>query len=1034
MGKTKQSKTSITPPAETDQSTLKKHGKSTTKSLKAATLKTPHSLQPVKTTESLMSNGQEKSAKKCTRITFKFKKQDGLLATVKRKGSTKKSVTHDELKRVTKFKKSTNLKKLAKVEKTVKLKTSACTKLRTTTKTRRTPVESEEVSRLKTTAFYRELFKKYTNIKKPTVGNGLLRKSTNLKKPAKAEKNVKTKTLAYSKLRTTTKLRTPVESEEAAILKTTVVNGLLKKSTSFKKRAKKEKTVGVKTPCVCINLRPPTESRWTSVEVEEVDRLKTTVNRLLRKSTSFKKQAKVEKTAPIKTPAWSPKKTPTELRTPVESEEVDRLKTTVVNGLFRKSTNFKKQAKVGKAVPIKTPVCTKSKAPTEFRTPVESEEAARLKTTVVNGLLKKSTSFKKPAKKKKLVGVKTPSVCTNLRPPTESRWTSVESEEVARSETTVVNRLLRKSTSFKKQAKVQKKVKKKTPACSKLRTKTKLRTPVECEEAASSKTTVVNGLLNKYTNLKKPAKVQTTVKIKTTACTKSKAPTESKTPVESEEADRLKTTNYNRLLKKPAKVQETVRLKTPMCTSLRAPTKSRTPVGSEEASRLKKSSKLANQNKPQKAKSKLEESVELKTNAKSKQICSALGCSHPRVKFGCTFYSFPKNKKLARKWMTAAKCDVAENKITRTKLITGNHLRLCNCHFEKQPTPTNKVVPTIFFNVAPSFETEPISNSAPHQGRKLKKKSLDQVQDEQPAKKSCSQENDFWKHYHQLMEDSSSYKKACDSLKLLSLQNVKDSDSVFEMYTGLPNYAIFKLLHDYLKLDVEKVKPEPFHIVEDVEDAEMNSQQPLTSEEELFLFLVGSRTGNSASDLSVRFGVSEETYRFTFASWAVFVSTKLEDFYETEAAKGGDTFVAVDFTALFSDSPSVFCVKNQNSSRSEIRKLTFLCLNDKGAVTGVLTMPDDQAVVKISPNKYLDFTKVHNQFNNPTRVPRMPERNKCATSSNDIDRTIDRIKRFSYLRKQVDPTQLDIFERVFKACAYLTNFQSAFRMTGTLKE
>ena len=64
-----------------------------------------------------MSNGQEKSAKKCTRITFKFKKQDGLLATVNRKGSTKKSVTHDELKRVTKFKKSTNLKKLANVAK-----------------------------------------------------------------------------------------------------------------------------------------------------------------------------------------------------------------------------------------------------------------------------------------------------------------------------------------------------------------------------------------------------------------------------------------------------------------------------------------------------------------------------------------------------------------------------------------------------------------------------------------------------------------------------------------------------------------------------------------------------------------------------------------------------------------------------------------------------------------------------------------------------------------------------------------------------
>ncbi len=315
------------------------------------------------------------------------------------------------------------------------------------------------------------------------------------------------------------------------------------------------------------------------------------------------------------------------------------------------------------------------------------------------------------------------------------------------------------------------------------------------------------------------------------------------------------------------------------------------------------------------------------------------------------------------------------------------------------------------------------------------------------------------------------YRKACKTFKLLSLLDIKDDDGAFERYTGIPTYAVFKVLHDYLKPN-SKCSGE-----KSARDTLSNStKRTLTSQEEFFMFLVTIKTGNLASDMALRFGITKPTFSVIFASWAVFVSNMLDDFGKTvmkpHASKFEEveTFIVIDCTALL---PKIQTQPNREGPQK--RRLLCVGISQQGVVTSVLGNLKGSASVEVASSTSKDMNQNSDQSENshiivdhdqdetaekvpgeettaegtpaeeapaeeapaeeipaektPTMITDKEQLNTgCPTrkkTSHHVDITLNRIRQFCYLKQEVEPCNVDLYEQVFKACAYLTNFQPA---------
>ncbi|XP_071784608.1 uncharacterized protein [Asterias amurensis] len=458
-----------------------------------------------------------------------------------------------------------------------------------------------------------------------------------------------------------------------------------------------------------------------------------------------------------------------------------------------------------------------------------------------------------------------------------------------------------------------------------------------------------------------------------------------------------------------------------------------------------------------------------------KDKCAAFGCSHKKSKSRCAFYSFPRYSKANQKWIKASRCNLSKDGFTKKKNFSSRNLRLCECHFARVPYPRTSsqrlknIVPTLFNFLAADFK----ASSKP-----VKRVKRIPIMSAKPLEKPTSPENNcrpsfyqqmkhflskeaynavdscapsFWKNYHQLEKEVMTLKATCNSTKVLSLQNIKCNDSVFETYTGLPNYATFEVLCGYMAMNASclwRFKALPFGEFTFIDTINVN-RQTLTIEDQLFLFLVAVRTGSSSKDLAIRFSISERLVNNIISSWAVFVSDTLEKFYNTTVTKKAKFNVAVDYTALFSESPALLTTQQNETIIS--RRLIAVGFSRYGVVTSVLSTKRGHAFARVStthnestdsaskqpsslgPVKHEQGTKILPNSSQPGDVSSLVITEDLSKSHMTpmstaevfhVERALNRIKQFHYLQKQVEPSMEDMYEQVFKACAFLVNFQS----------
>ena len=105
--------------------------------------------------------------------------------------------------------------------------------------------------------------------------------------------------------------------------------------------------------------------------------------------------------------------------------------------------------------------------------------------------------------------------------------------------------------------------------------------------------------------------------------------------------------------------------------------------------------------------------------------------------------------------------------------------------------------------------------------------------------------------------------------RCLTLENIKDDNKKFQCFTGLPNYATFKALFDYLdSVALQKKK--------NWRGSEMESKAPsagkrganakLTLEEEFFMVLTRLCCGLTLADLALRNNLCESTVSRIFTT------------------------------------------------------------------------------------------------------------------------------------------------------------------------
>ncbi|XP_033626017.1 uncharacterized protein LOC117289136 isoform X9 [Asterias rubens] len=458
-----------------------------------------------------------------------------------------------------------------------------------------------------------------------------------------------------------------------------------------------------------------------------------------------------------------------------------------------------------------------------------------------------------------------------------------------------------------------------------------------------------------------------------------------------------------------------------------------------------------------------------------KDKCAAFGCTHKKSKSRCAFYSFPRYSKANKKWIKASRCNLSKDGFTKKKNFSSRNLRLCECHFARVPYPRSSsqrlknIAPTLFNFLAADFKasskpvkrvkripimsakplekpTSPENNCRPSFYQQMKHFLSKEAYD---AVDSCAPS--FWKTYHQLEKEVMTLKATCNSTTVLSLQNIKCNDRVFETYTGLPNYATFEVLCGYMAMNASclwRFKALPFGELTVIDTNNVN-RQTLTIEDQLFLFLVAVRTGSSSKDLAIRFSISERLVNNIISSWAVFVSDTLEKFYNTTVTKKAKFNVAVDYTALFSESPALLTTQQNETTIN--RRLIAVGFSRYGVVTSVLSTKRGHALARVStthnegtdsaskqpsslgPVKHEQGTKILPSSSQPGDVSSLVITEDLSKSHMTpmstaevfhVERALNRIKQFHYLQKQVEPSMEDMYEQVFKACAFLVNFQS----------
>lgn len=317
--------------------------------------------------------------------------------------------------------------------------------------------------------------------------------------------------------------------------------------------------------------------------------------------------------------------------------------------------------------------------------------------------------------------------------------------------------------------------------------------------------------------------------------------------------------------------------------------------------------------------------------------------------------------------------------------------------------------------------------------------------------------------------------------QILTLDSIKGNPKLFQYYTGL-KIEVFQALFKYLEPKAQVMKyPHGARTVLFNHHAEATpnrkkpgKQRSTRLDEEMFYTLVKLNLGLQTKDCAVRFGMSSSRFSSIFTAWVTLLAQQLElickmppmtDTDSREEANCFDEFpnvrVVVDCTELFAETPSSLRVHKQfHSNYKHHSTVKFLVgMNTGGAITYISEMYGGRASDKFITNDADDFLTSLNpgekvmadrgftiQEDLPAGVrlviPSFKHRDKSQFTKYElqmnkkisearvhIERAIRRIKQFQILKNEMKLTQVEVYSNIFKACAYLVNFQDPFLKT-----
>lgn len=311
----------------------------------------------------------------------------------------------------------------------------------------------------------------------------------------------------------------------------------------------------------------------------------------------------------------------------------------------------------------------------------------------------------------------------------------------------------------------------------------------------------------------------------------------------------------------------------------------------------------------------------------------------------------------------------------------------------------------------------------------------------------------------------------------LSLENIKADNDIFQFWTSLPSYGVFRALFNYMEPKAKTMKYWKGQSTYEHEhyskrfSSKPGHERKLSLEEELFLTLVRLRTGLLMRDIAGRFSITMSTASRIFTTWINFLYGELTelcrlpdiDKMKVNTAMSfsafNDVHIVMDCTELFTEKPSDLDERKQTFSNYKhhqtFKFLVCISTHAQPCVVFVSRMYGGRASDKLitaESTDLLDYARdmggrvmCDKGFGGTYKLsplgielvmPEFKHAGKLQFSSSEVQRSasisscrihveriMQRIKLYHIFDGELLQSQKYIAEQIFTVCAYLVNFQ-----------
>ncbi|XP_022345962.2 uncharacterized protein LOC111138337 [Crassostrea virginica] len=475
---------------------------------------------------------------------------------------------------------------------------------------------------------------------------------------------------------------------------------------------------------------------------------------------------------------------------------------------------------------------------------------------------------------------------------------------------------------------------------------------------------------------------------------------------------------------------------------------------------------------------------------------------------GISFFRFPKDNKKRKAWIRA---------INRDDWVPSEYSRVCSEHFvggwHSEDVEDENYRPTIFH-----YKEKPRSdNDIAREERKCRRNLQHEMNEtETRGKLLMQQHHEFSMYSHSycrmpseldaennnksastsddvdvddvdiktwkdqgvqcdpdpLLKENLALRKELENLKsesdkyTWSVKKITNDDVKTKFYTGLPSFAVFMWLFNFLRPKAERMRYWVGSNTEQDTDRQRTSKGSLELVDQMFAVLIRLKLGLFTSDIADRFHISESTFSKYFSTWISFLFYELKSLnpFPTRdivnrtmplsfKSKYSSVRVILDCTELFIQRPS--SLVNQSLMFSNYKHHSTVKFLVGITPSGVISFVSEGWPGKISDRELtinsgiLDLLEENDSVmadkgftirdlleKKKCKLNIPPFRGPCPQFSPDevfetqeiaslrihVERSIGRVKNFHILDGVMPLTMQPLASKIFQVICWLTNF------------